>query len=221
MTIGCVALLYCLVSVAAIGAMPWEQVGGKPAALSLIVDRATGSGIGSTVIALGAVVAIASVVLAVMYGQTRILLSMSRDGLVPRVFERVSPKTSTPVANTWIVAVVFAVPAAVVPLDVVLDMTVIGTLAVMAVVNICVPALRRSHPGLQRRFRVPLYPVAPLLGVAFSLYLMCGLPLVTWVQFAVFLAVGALLYALYGRPRSRLARDAEAGPAEAATSSVR
>ncbi|MGI5348277.1 amino acid permease [Streptomyces sp. CA-250714] len=215
-TIGCVALLYCLVSVAAIGAMPWEQVGGKPAALSLIVDHATGSAFGSTVIALGAVVAIASVVLAVMYGQTRILMSMSRDGLVPRVFERISPKTSTPVANTWIVAVVFAVPAAVVPLDVVLDMTVIGTLAVMAVVNVCVIALRRSHPGLQRRFRVPFYPVAPLLGVAFCLYLMCGLPLVTWIQFGVFLVIGALVYSVYGRRRSRLAlaggdADADAG----------
>ncbi|MFI7243665.1 amino acid permease [Streptomyces qinglanensis] len=211
-TLGCVALLYCLVSVAAIGAMPWEQVGGKPAALSLIVDHATGSAFGSTVIALGAVVAIASVVLAVMYGQTRILLSMSRDGLVPRVFARVSPRTSTPVANTWIVAVVFAVPAAVVPLDVVLDMTVIGTLAIMAVVNVCVLALRRSQPGLRRSFRVPFSPWSPLLGVALSLYLMSGLPLVTWIQFAVFLAIGALVYSRYGRPRSRLAASPEAQP---------
>ncbi|MDJ1130714.1 amino acid permease [Streptomyces iconiensis] len=214
-TIGCVALIYCLVSVAALGAMPWEQVGGKPAALSLIVNHATGSTFGSTVIAIGAVVAIASVVLAVMYGQTRILMSMSRDGLMPRVFERVSPKTSTPVANTWIVAVVFAVPAAVVPLDVVLDMTVIGTLAVMAVVNICVIALRRSRPDLPRRFRVPFYPVAPLLGVAFCLYLMYGLPLLTWAQFAVFLLVGAALYSLYARKRSRLALAGDAAPAKA------
>lgn len=204
-TLGVVTLLYCLVSVAALGAMPWEQVGGKPAALSLIVNHATGSSFGSTVIAVGAVVAIASVVLAVMYGQTRILMSMSRDGLVPKVFERVSPKTSTPVANTWIATAVFAVPAAVVPLDVVLDMSVIGTLAIMAVVNVCVIALRRSRPDLPRRFRVPVYPVAPLLGIAFSLYLMYGLPLVTWVQFAVFVAVGLLVYTFYGRKRSRLA----------------
>lgn len=212
-TIGCVALIYCLVSLAALGAMPWQQIGGRPAALSLIVNHATGSTFGSTVIAVGAVVAIASVVLAVMYGQTRILMSMSRDGLMPRVFERISAKTSTPVANTWIVAVVFAVPAAVVPLDVVLDMTVIGTLAVMAVVNICVIALRRSHPDLPRRFRVPVYPVAPLLGVAFSLYLMSGLPLLTWVQFAVFVLVGAALYALYARKRSRLGQT-EATPTD-------
>ncbi|NGO73263.1 amino acid permease [Streptomyces boncukensis] len=212
-TLGVVTLLYCLVSLAALGAMPWERIGGKPAALSLIVNHATGSSLGSTVIAVGAVVAIASVVLAVMYGQTRILLSMSRDGLMPRVFERVSPRTSTPVANTWIVAVVFAVPAAVVPLDVVLDLTVIGTLATMAAVNVCVIALRRARPDLARRFRVPLYPAAPLLGIAFCLYLMCGLPLLTWVQFAVFVGIGSLVYSGYGRKRSRLALSrARGGP---------
>lgn len=204
-TLGVVTLIYCLVSVAALGAMPWEEVGGKPAALSLIVNHTTGSSLGSTIIAIGAVVAIASVVLTVMYGQTRILMSMARDGLMPKVFERVSPKSATPVANTWIVAAVFALPAAVVPLDVVLDMTVIGALAVMAVVNVCVIALRRSHPDMSRRFRVPLYPVVPLLGVAFSLYLMYGLPLMTWIQFAVFLLAGALVYSLYSRKRSRLA----------------
>ncbi|MGW8377212.1 amino acid permease [Streptomyces sp. ODS28] len=203
-TIGVVTLLYCLVSVAALGAMPWEEVGGKPAALSLIVNHATGSAFGSTVIAIGAVVAIASVVLAVLYGQTRILMSMSRDGLMPQVFERISPKTSTPVANTWIVCVVFSVPAAVVPLDVVLDLTVMGTLAAIAVVNVCVIALRRSRPGLERRFRVPFYPVTPVLGVGFCAYLMYGLPWGTWVQFVVFLGVGALVYQVYGRRRSRL-----------------
>ncbi|KPC82523.1 amino acid permease, partial [Streptomyces sp. NRRL WC-3753] len=104
------------------------------------------SAIGGAVVAFGAVVAIASVVLAVMYGQTRILMSMSRDGLVPRVFERVSPKTSTPVANTWIVTAVFAVPAALVPLDVVINLTTIGTLAAMAVVNVAVIVLRRTRP---------------------------------------------------------------------------
>ncbi|NLU65789.1 amino acid permease [Streptomyces sp. HNM0574] len=218
-TIGVVALLYCLVSVAALGAMPWQDVGGQPAALSLIVNHTTGSTLGSTVIAIGAVVAIASVVLAVLYGQTRILMSMSRDGLVPKVFERVSPKTSTPVANTWIVCAVFAVPAAVVPLDVVLDMTVIGALSVMAVVNVCVIALRRSRPELARRFRVPLYPVAPLLGVAFCLYLMYGLPLLTWIQFAGFLVVGLAVYSFYSRKRSRLA-GAEAAPEPKPTAGV-
>ncbi|MFF4605104.1 amino acid permease [Streptomyces sp. NPDC001339] len=203
--IGVVTVLYCLVALAAIGALSSDQVAGQPAALSLIVNRVTDSTFGGGVIAFGAVIAIASVVLAVMYGQTRILMSMSRDGLVPRVFERVSPRTSTPVANTWIVAAVFAVPAAVVPLDVVMNLTTIGTLAVMAVVNVSVLVLRRTRPDLPRRFRVPLFPLSPLLGIAFCGYLMYGTGPVTWLQFAGFLAAGAAVYALYGRRRSALA----------------
>ncbi|MGW0547541.1 amino acid permease [Streptomyces altiplanensis] len=213
--LGIVTLLYCLVAIAAIGAMSAADVASQPAALSLIVNRVTDSTLGGGVIAFGAVVAIASVVLAVMYGQTRVLMSMSRDGLVPRVFEHVSPKTSTPVANTWIVAAVFAVPAAVVPLDVVINLTTIGTLAVMAVVNVAVVALRRRNPDLRRSFRVPLYPVSPVLGVAFCLYLMYGTGWTTWVQFAVFLVAGALVYALYGRRHSRLVSTREQAAREA------
>jgi APA family basic amino acid/polyamine antiporter len=208
---GLVTLLYCAVALAAIGAIGGDQVAGRPAALSYVVNEVTGSTVGGGVIAFGAVVAIASVVLAVMYGQTRILMSMSRDGLIPRVFEKVSPKTSTPVAGTLIVAVVFAVPAAFASLDAVMNLCTIGTLAIMAVVNITVIALRRREPGLQRSFRVPLYPVGPLLGVGFCLYLMYETGWQTWIQFAVFLAVGLLIYLAYGRRNSTLARPATAG----------
>ncbi|MFK0295288.1 amino acid permease [Streptomyces sp. NPDC090442] len=210
--IGVVTVLYCLVALAAIGALSAGEVAGRPAALSLIVDRVTHSDLGGAVIAFGAVVAIASVVLAVMYGQTRILMAMSRDGLVPRVFARVSPRTATPVANTWIVAVVFALPAAVVPLDVVMNLTTIGTLAIMAAVNVSLLVLRRTRPDLPRRFRVPLFPLSPLLGIAFCGYLIYGTGPATWLQFAGFLALGALVYALYGRRHSRLARGGADGP---------
>ncbi|MFF4490321.1 amino acid permease [Streptomyces sp. NPDC001544] len=206
---GVVTLLYCAVALAAIGAIGGGQVGGRPAALSYVVNQVTGSAIGGGVIAFGAVVAIASVVLAVMYGQTRILMSMSRDGLIPRVFEKVSPKTATPVAGTLIVAVVFAVPAAFASLDAVMNLCTIGTLAIMAVVNISVIALRRREPGLARTFRVPLYPVVPLLGVGFCLYLMYETGWTTWIQFAVFLAVGLGVYAGYGRRNSRLATPSD------------
>ncbi|GCD42290.1 amino acid permease [Streptomyces paromomycinus] len=218
--IGLVTVLYCVVALSAIGALSADEVGDKPAALSLVVNQVTGSAVGGGVIAFGAVVAIASVVLAVMYGQTRILMSMSRDGLVPRVFERISPKTSTPVAGTWIVAVLFAVPAAVVPLDVVMNLTTIGTLAVMAVVNVSVMVLRRTRPDLPRRFRVPLFPLSPVLGIAFCAYLIYGTGPATWLQFAGFLVVGALVYALYGRRNSRLGRGA-AGPPAAGSGDTR
>ncbi|MFF8593547.1 amino acid permease [Streptomyces sp. NPDC015220] len=214
--IGLVTLLYCAVALAAIGAIGGDQVGHRAAALSYVVNAVTGSSIGGAVIAFGAVVAIASVVLAVMYGQTRILLSMSRDGLVPRVFEKVSPRTATPVAGTLIVGVVFALPAAFASLDAVVNLCTIGTLATMAVVNVAVIALRRREPGLQRGFRVPFYPVVPLLGVACCLYLMYETGWSTWLEFAGFLAAGALVYVLYGRRHSRLAARPEVTPDAAA-----
>ncbi|MEU5313893.1 amino acid permease [Streptomyces sp. NPDC021562] len=209
---GVVTLLYCAVALAAIGAIGGGQVAGRPAALSYVVNRVTGSTVGGGVIAFGAVVAIASVVLAVMYGQTRILMSMSRDGLIPRVFEKVSPVTATPVAGTLIVAAVFALPAAFASLDAVMNLCTVGTLAIMAVVNIAVLALRRREPALARTFRVPLYPVVPLLGVGFCLYLMYETGWATWLQFAVFLAVGLLVYLGYGRRNSTLATAAGVTP---------
>lgn len=217
---GLVTLLYCAVAVAAIGAIGGDQVAGRPAALSYVVNQVTGSEIGGGVIAFGAVVAIASVVLAVMYGQTRILMSMSRDGLIPRVFEKVSPRTSTPVAGTLIVALVFALPAAFAPLDAVMNLCTIGTLAIMAAVNIAVIALRRREPGLARTFRVPLYPVVPVLGVGFCLYLMYETGWTTWIQFAAFLVVGLLVYLAYGRRNSTLGRTVDAEVTQGATDAV-
>ncbi|CAL9390885.1 putative amino acid permease YhdG [Streptomyces sp. enrichment culture] len=204
--IGLVTLLYCAVALAAIGAIGGDEVGGRPAALSYVVDEVTGSSVGGAIVAFGAVVAIASVVLTVTYGQTRILMSMARDGLVPPVFEKVSPRTATPVAGTLIVGIVFALPAAFASLDSVVNLCTIGTLATMAAVNIAVIALRRREPGLERTFRVPLYPVMPLLGVGFCLYLMYETGVTTWIQFAVFLAAGLALYLAYGRRHSRLAQ---------------
>ncbi|MFF3735871.1 amino acid permease [Streptomyces sp. NPDC002566] len=221
---GLVTLLYCAVALAAIGAAGGDEVAGRPAALSYVVNQVTGSSVGGGIVAFGAVVAIASVVLAVMYGQTRILMSMARDGLVPRVFEKVSPRTATPVAGTLIVAIVFAVPAAFASLDAVMNLCTIGTLAIMAVVNIAVIALRRREPSLARTFRVPLYPAVPLLGVAFCLYLMYETGWATWLQFAVFLAAGLVLYGVYGRRNSRLAAADEAEaltPGEDATAGER
>ncbi|MFB7569551.1 amino acid permease [Streptomyces sp. NPDC056165] len=218
--IGLVTLLYCAVALAAIGAIGGDQVGGRPAALSYVVNTVTGSSVGGAVIAFGAVVAIASVVLTVTYAQSRILMSMSRDGLVPPILQKVSPRTSVPVAGTLIVGVVFAIPAAFASLDVVVNLCTIGTLAIMVVVNIAVITLRRREPGLARTFRVPLYPVLPVLGVGCSLYLMYETGWTTWLQFAGFLVAGLLVYVGYGRRHSRLAaRDGAAevtpGAAEA------
>ena len=202
-----VTVLYVLVGLAAVAAMHWEkfEISGSEASLAEVLDVATGRSWPSMILALGAVIAIASVVLTVMYGQTRILFAMARDGLVPDVFQRVSPGRRVPVANTVIVAVFISVLAAVIPLGRLVDATSIGTLFAFALVSVGVIVLRRTRPDLPRSFRTPLFPVTPLLGVGFCVYLMVGLGGVTWAVFALWCLVGLAAYFLYGRRHSRLA----------------
>ncbi|WP_456285199.1 APC family permease [Microbacterium sp. JZ101] len=212
--------LYMLVAIAAIGAKPWTQFSDAEATLVGILVDITHQPWIALLFAVGAVVAIMSVVLTVLYGQTRILLTMSRDGLVPSVFGRVSERTRTPVANTLIVGVAIAVTAALIPLGQLADATSIGTLFAFALVNLSVIYLRRNRPDLQRTYRVPLYPVVPVLGFLFCLLLMVTLGLTTWIVFGAWLAVGAVLYLAYGRRNSRvglLTQDEYASSATAAT----
>jgi APA family basic amino acid/polyamine antiporter len=199
-----VTLLYVLVAAAAIGAKPWEEFegAGGEAVLSQIARDVTGSDWAPTIISLGAVVSIFSVVLVVMYGQTRILFAMGRDGLLPKVFTKVNPRTQTPVNNTIIVTVIISILAAFVPLGQLAEATSIGTLAAFAIVNMGVIALWRARPELERTFKVPLLPLFPVLGVLFCLYLISSLAFITWVVFFLWLAVGMAIYLLYGRRHS-------------------
>ncbi|MFA1547277.1 amino acid permease [Actinomadura chokoriensis] len=211
LSLAIVTVLYVLVGLAAVAAMNWRRfaISGAEASLAEVLDVATGKTWPSMILALGAVIAIASVVLTVMYGQTRILFAMSRDGLVPDVFQKVSPGRRVPVANTVIVAMFIGTLAAVIPLGRLVDATSIGTLFAFALVSVGVMVLRRTRPELPRSFRTPLFPVTPLLGVGFCVYLMVGLGGVTWTVFALWCLVGLVAYFLYGRRHSRLA----AGPA--------
>lgn len=201
--------LYVLVAVAAVGARPWQWFDGTEAPLVRILDESTHQPWIALVFALAAVLAIASIVLTVLYGQTRILLSMSRDGLVPRVFGRVSARTGTPVAGTLIVGIAVAITAGVVPLGALADATSIGTLFAFALVNVSVIYLRRRRPDLNRSFRVPLYPLTPVLGAIMCAYLMANLGADTWLVFGAWMLVGVGLYLGYGRRRSTVAALSE------------
>ncbi|RKR19374.1 amino acid permease [Arthrobacter oryzae] len=200
-----VTSIYVLVAVAAIGARPWGWFDGTEAALVKILEEITGQPWVGVVFAVGAVLAIASIVLTVLYGQTRILLSMSRDGLVPKVFGRVSARTGTPVAGTLIVGTVVALTAGLVPLGALADATSIGTLFAFALVNVAVIYLRRTRPELTRSFRVPLFPLTPVLGALMCAYLMANLGAETWVVFGAWMLVGIAAYFGYGRKNSRVA----------------
>ncbi|MGX1674915.1 amino acid permease [Streptomyces sp. NPDC055400] len=200
-----VTALYVLVAAVAVGARPWKQFNDSEAALAGIMKDVTGQSFWATLLAAGAVIAIASVVLTVLYGQTRILFAMSRDGLVPKVFSKVHPKTGAPRANTVIVSLFCGVLAAAIPLGQLADATSIGTLFAFALVNIAVVVLRRTRPDMKRTFRVPLSPILPTLGFGFCVWMMGSLSTVTWVVFGVWMAVGLVFYFLYGARRSRLA----------------
>ncbi|MGR3938306.1 amino acid permease [Streptomyces sp. BRA346] len=200
-----VTALYCLVAAVAVGALPWKKFSGTEAALAGIMENVTGQSFWATGLAAGAVIAIASVVLTVLYGQTRILFAMSRDGLVPPVFSKVHAETGVPRANTVIVSLFCGVLAAAIPLGQLADATSIGTLFAFALVNIAVIVLRRTRPDMTRTFRVPLSPLFPLIGFGLCLWMMNSLELVTWVVFGVWMAVGLVLYFAYGMRRSRLA----------------
>ncbi|MGW1883782.1 amino acid permease [Streptomyces sp. NPDC001970] len=200
-----VTVLYCLVALVAVGAMPWQDFEGTEAALAQIMKDVTGQSFWGVVLAAGAVVAIASVVFAVLYGQTRILFAMSRDGLVPKVFAKVNPRTGAPRANTVIVSVFCGALAAFIPLGELANATSIGTLFAFALVNVAVIILRYRRPDMNRTFTVLLFPVTPILGFAFCAYMMFSLPFATWMYFGGWMVAGLVFYFLYGLRRSRLA----------------
>ncbi|WP_020666618.1 amino acid permease [Amycolatopsis nigrescens] len=205
LSLAIVTVLYCLVALSAVGALPWQRFDGEQAALSLVLSTVLDNEVWAALLAVGAIVAISSVVLTVLYGQTRILFAMSRDGLVPRSLSKVDPKSGTPKVNTVVVSAFVGVLAAFVPLGRLADATSIGTLFAFGLVNIAVLLLRRRRPELARTFRVPLAPVTPLLGVACCGYLMLSLDVATWIVFGGWMLTGLVLYFGYGIKRSRLA----------------
>ncbi|GGV60114.1 amino acid transporter [Streptomyces longisporoflavus] len=200
-----VTALYVLVAAVAVGAWNWADFEGSEATLAAIMNDVSGQSFWGTLLAAGAVISIASVVLTVLYGQTRVLFAMSRDGLVPKAFGKVSKKTGTPRVNTVIVSLFCAALASVIPLGKLVDATSIGTLFAFGLVNIAVIVLRRTRPDMPRTFRVPLGWLFPVLGFAFCAYNMFSLDSITWVVFGVWMAVGLVFYFVYGMSRSRLA----------------
>jgi len=158
----------------------------------------------------GAVAGITSVLLVMLMAQPRIFFSMSRDGLLPQGVSKVHPRFQTPYITTIITCVVVAIVAGLVPIQVVGEMTSIGTLFAFVVVCMAVLVLRATRPDAHRPFKVPGGAVIPVLGVLSCLYLMVSLSVMTWVRLLVWLDVGMLIYWFYGRTHSPLADPREA-----------
>lgn len=203
-----ITVIYALVAFAAVSARPWEEFEGQggEAALAQIVAEVSGQSWPSVLLSVGAIVSIISVVLALLYTLSRIIFTMSRDGLLPARLGTLSPRTRTPVFSTWLLAGFLACLAALVPLAELAAAISLGTLVAFGVVAVAVLALRRSRPELYRPFRIPLGPVIPLAALTLNVILAVNLPWPTWVAFGVWLAAGLVVYFRYGRHRARVAQ---------------
>ncbi len=163
----------------------------------------------SYLVSAGAVAGITSVLLVMLMSQPRIFFAMSRDGLLPRGVSKVHPRFQTPYITTIITCVIVAIVAGLTQIQVVGEMTSIGTLFAFVVVCAAVLTLRIKRPDAHRPFRVPGGPIFPVLGILSCAYLMLSLPVITWVRFLVWLNLGFVIYWFYGRTHSPLASAQE------------
>lgn len=196
-------VLYIIVSAILTGILPYNRLDvPSPVSFSLIQ---IGLGWAGAIVALGAIAGLTTVLLVMLYGQSRVFFAMSRDGLLPAIFARVHPHFRTPYLSSAIIGIIVAIVAAIGQLDVVAELVNIGTLAAFALVSIGVIVLRHRHPAMRRGFRVPWSPFIPILSALGALFLMFkGLPLRTIVAYFVWMAIGLLVYFFYSRSRSRV-----------------
>jgi APA family basic amino acid/polyamine antiporter len=203
-TLAVVTLLYVGVALVAVGAQGMGEFEGQEAGLAAILQAVTGSTWPGTVLAIAAVFSIFSVTLVVLYGQTRIFYAMSCDGLIPRVFGKVHPKTNTPVAGTILTGSAVAVLAGLLPINFLAEMTSVGTLVAFLIVAIVVIVRRRKNLGGAAPFRVPLYPLTPILAIAGCLWIIKDLRPHTLIAFAAWAAFALVFYFAYSIKNSHL-----------------
>jgi len=146
----------------------------------------------------------ASVILVMLMGQSRVFFSMSKDGLIPRIFSSVNPKTQTPAKNNLLFMLFVSAFAAFVPARVVGEMTSIGTLFAFILVCIGIWVMRKKMPELPRAFKTPMVPLVPILGIVTCLFMMVFLPMDTWIRLLVWMLIGLDIYLVYGAKNSIL-----------------
>lgn len=160
--------------------------------------------IAAGIIAIGAIAGLTTVMLVMYYGLTRIMFAISRDGLLPRFFSEVHPRTKTPVKNIIFMGIIIALIAGFVPLADLAELVNIGTLMAFVFVCLGVIMLRMQHPNLERPFKLPWNPLIPVLGIIFCSYLMINLSSFTWHRFLIWMVVGLIVFFGYSQRRSLL-----------------
>lgn len=195
-------ILYIIVSGILTGIVPYQLLDVKnPVAFALnYIHQDWAAGF----ISLGAIAGITTVLLVMIYGQTRLFYAISRDGLLPKVFSKVDKKKQTPVVNSWITALLVSIFSGLVPLSKLAELTNIGTLFAFMTVSVGILYLRKSKDAPKTGFRVPFVPWIPLLSFLFCGYLALQLPSLTWISFFAWLVIGLFVYFGYGRKHSTL-----------------
>ncbi len=196
-------VLYIVVSGILTGMVPYAQFHGNAAPVAYALSS-VGIGWGSALVSVGAVAGISSVLLVMTFGATRILFSLSRDGLLPQVFAEIHPKFGTPIKSTILVGICTMVLSGFVQIGRLAEMTNIGTLAAFIVVCASVMVLRKKRPDVERPFSCPAVPVVPIMGIIFCLYLVYSLPNFTKLVFLIWLAIGFVIYFTYGKAHSTM-----------------
>jgi len=202
--------LYVVVSLVVTGMVKYTQISvDAPLAEAF---RSVGQPGFATMISVGALIGLTTVMMILMLGQSRVFFAMSRDRLLPPAFSKVNQRFGTPVRTTVITGVVVALLSALVPLTELAELVNIGTLFAFILVAIGVLVLRRTRPDLPRAFRCPGVPVVPILAVLASAYLMLNLPSLTWLRFGIWMVIGLIVYFSYSASRSRLATEPQPEP---------
>lgn len=201
-----VTVLYVAVSVVLSGMVSYTELrhAGSGANLATAFE-ANGVDWAATVISIGALAGLTTVVIVLMLGQTRVLFAMSRDGLMPRRLAQTGDR-GTPVRITLIVGVVVAIAATVFPIGKLEEMVNIGTLFAFVLVSAGVIVLRRTRPDLERGFKAPWVPLLPIASIIACVWLMLNLTGLTWMRFLIWMAIGVAIYFVYGRRHSVLRR---------------
>lgn len=195
-------ILYVIVSTLLTGITPYSTLNvSSPVADALL---RIGYPVASGLIALGAIAGLTTVVLVMYFGLTRVIFAMSRDGLLPEVASKLNPRTKTPVFVIALTGIVMASVAGFMPLDQAASLVNIGTLSAFCLVCAGVIAMRWMYPNLHRPFKSRFYPMVPILGIAFCIYLMANLSALTWKMFFTWLTIGLIFYFSYGRRHSLL-----------------
>jgi APA family basic amino acid/polyamine antiporter len=195
-------VIYMVVAAVAVGALHYSKFSNSPEPLALIL-REIGQGRVATIVAAAAAIALPTVILGFLYGQSRIFLVMARDGFLPASLAKVSTR-GTPARITAVTAVLVSVLAALIPLDVIASLANAGTLCAFIAVAVCVLVSRRRDPGVKRPFRTPLVWLVAPIAILGCLYLFTSLQSITQISFFIWNGIGLAIYFLYARRRASI-----------------